>query len=404
MALHIQAITGTIFVIYPRQEGFYRLHIGFLHSCKLPKLQHPISLQFLRPGLITHVRKGKAVRKPRARQLCKERGLSNPLRPVQDQHTVKFRTRLVNPCYRCRQCFADDCPGIFRVLRAKVIRKNRINPFCPIPLRQAVKVFLYRMVCPLRSNRKQGILCLGRRINSISFVQIYFQGCKIRVVPSGLDLLPRQTFPGVDPVPVQVKCDRLQIFVMTDSKHQIFQSVFYFPLSVQIQLFLPFLRLLKLRLRRLLPLPCQRQLHVFIMNRKLAHSLKRRQFYRIRILRCFPVLLAKLVYPHNVKSIHQLAAGRVRGMVGISKLPFINHHTCLGIRRDIIKPPRHCTCLVHIRQELCDCFFNGIRPAERPDHSIFFKRVRLLLHLPLHYRLLPAAYRPLGRIPPILIP
>ena len=107
--------------------------------------------------------------------------------------------------------------------------------------------------------------------------------------------------------------------------------------------------------------------------------------------------------PHHIESIHQLPAGRVRGMVGIGKLPLIHNNARLRIRRDIIIPARHGAWLVHLRQEFYNRILNGICPAESSDDSFFGKRVRLLLHLPLHHGLLPAAHRPLRRIPPVLI-
>ena len=107
--------------------------------------------------------------------------------------------------------------------------------------------------------------------------------------------------------------------------------------------------------------------------------------------------------PYHVKRIHQLPASRIRGMVGISKLPLIDHHARLGVRRDIIKPSRHGAWLVHLRQKSRNRLLYSIRPAERPDYPVLLQRVRLLLYFPLHHCLLAAAHRPLRRIPPVFV-
>ena len=191
---------------------------------------------------------------------------------------------------------------------------------------------------------------------------------------------------------------------MPDCQHQIVQRVLHLPLPVQFQPLAPVIFRRKLLPGRLRPVLCQRQLHLFVTDRKLAHSLKGRQLRSLRILRSPHVQLPKLMDTHHVKSIHQLPAGRVRGMVGIRKLPLINHHPRLGIRRYIIIPPLHGARLIHVRQEHLRRFLDAVRPAERPDHALLGERVRLLLHLPQDHRLLPPAHRPLRRIPPVPIP
>ena len=105
----------------------------------------------------------------------------------------------------------------------------------------------------------------------------------------------------------------------------------------------------------------------------------------------------------NVKCIQQLPTSRISGMVGIRKLPFINHHTCLWVCRNIIKSLRHHAFLIHIRQKYTDCLFYRISPAECTYDSFLRQRISLFLHLPADNCLLSAADRPWRRISPICI-
>ena len=81
-------------------------------------------------------------------------------------------------------------------------------------------------------------------------------------------------------------------------------------------------------------------------------------------------------------------------MVAVCVFIFIDDHTRLGVRGDIIVATGHCTLSVHISKE----HINGIRhrvcATERSDHSGLFQRVSLFLDLTLHHSLLSFRNRP----------
>ena len=58
--------------------------------------------------------------------------------------------------------------------------------------------------------------------------------------------------------------------------------------------------------------------------------------------------------------------------------------TIAAERKERAEKPLHGARLIHVRQEHLRRFLNAVRPAERPDHALLFKRVRLLLHLSTH--------------------
>ena len=235
MALHIKAIAGTVLVIHAGEEGLHGLHVRFLHPGKLPKLQHPIPLQFLRACLVAHIRERQAVGEPCPRKPRKERGLADALRPVQDEDGIELHPRLVYPRHGRRQRLPHDRPCVYGILRAEVVCKERVDALRAVPLRQGVKVLTHRVVCPLRCHRKQGVLRLGGRIYPIAFVEVHFQGCEVRVVPPRLDLLPRKALPGIYPVPVQVEGDGLHPPVMAHDQHEVVQRVPHHAPAVKLQ-------------------------------------------------------------------------------------------------------------------------------------------------------------------------
>ena len=263
------------------------------------------------------------------------------------------------------------------------------------------------MELPLcRHHRQQSILKLGRRPNTVDPLKVQLGVCHICVRPAWFYLCPGKVADHINAALELVKHDGLEVRVIADDIGNIVEGVFDLSRLVQFQKGLPaFLikLLIELCLGKPHTLSGKLHLHTLILDGKFLHRLKGRQFCRVGIRICTGIQRAELVNTNHIKCIHQLAAGRVCGMVAIGELIFIENHTRLGVRRNIVVTPRHGTVLVHIGEKSVDGIGYRISTAESTHGSGLLQRVCLLFDVTLDDTLLPLGNRPLCGVTPVRV-
>src|SRR5690606_13076360 len=147
-----------------------------------------------------------------------------------------------------------------------------------------------------------------------------------------------------------------------------------------VQLFCP-LRTLKVCSGAFQVLLAQHPPHVLIVIRKLHHLLIAGQAVAWCFRVSFFVQMAKLVYPHQVKSVAQLPAGWVGAVMGISEFPVIIYHQPAGGRAWDIRVAVFPYRLIDVSQKSLNSLMYAVRPAKRPNHSWLFPRIALPLRL-----------------------
>ena len=265
-----------------------------------------------------------------------------------------------------------------------------------------LQVFLDRMIGPLRCHCQDSRTHFRWGIQAVHLIQIHRQSRIIRIIPSLFHLFPWQFPSGVNAIPVLIERHTLQMFVMPKDQHIVSDVLHYFSVLVDIQMLLP-VCIIKLGAGCLQSLPAKGFPDILILGGKFLHSLKRRKFCGESILICLSIQFAKLVQAHHIKSVHQLSAGRVRGMVAVSKFPFIQYDSRLGVCRNVIITPRHSAMLIYVWKERINRIFDSVGPAECAHQTRLFQRICLLFNLPLHYLFLSFRHRPFRRVAPIFV-
>jgi hypothetical protein len=79
MALDHRAISLPELIVRAADEGLDRFHIHFLDAVHLGDLQNPVSLQFFRCGLISHICDGERIGEPLLTQQSEEGRLAHTL-------------------------------------------------------------------------------------------------------------------------------------------------------------------------------------------------------------------------------------------------------------------------------------------------------------------------------------
>ena len=146
MRRHPPPETRPVLVILSGNKGFHLVQISLLHAGKFADLHDPVTLQFLRRRLIVHVRKVQAVRIPLAAQLRYQRAFTDTLIPVQYNHRVKLRPRIMHTDIRCAQFLPRYRPDIRGIIRSQIINKERINSLYTVPLRKGSEKLPYRVI------------------------------------------------------------------------------------------------------------------------------------------------------------------------------------------------------------------------------------------------------------------
>ena len=91
------------------------------------------------------------------------------------------------------------------------------------------------------------------------------------------------------------------------------------------------------------------------------------------------VKIWKLVYPHQIKAVAQLTAGRVCCVMRVCKLVIIHYYSGCGIGGDIIITTVQTAWFIHIWKECAYCVLYRICTAKCTDYSLLCQRVCLFL-------------------------
>ena len=253
---------------------------------------------------------------------------------------------------------------------------------------------------------QQSILEFGRRPDPINPFKIQLGVGKVCIRPAGLDLLPRQLSHHIDGTFELVIDDGLKVRVIADDIGDVIEGVLDLACLVQFQKGLPVFLvkfLIELCLGKTHTLLGKLDFYTLILHGKFLHRFEGRQLCRVGVHIRTGIQRAKLMDTDYIKSIHQLATGRVRGMVAVGELVLIENNASLGVSRNVVVTPRHCTVLIHIGDKGVDGIGYRISTAECSYRSRLLQRVSLFLNVTLDNALLPLGHGPLGGIVPVSV-
>ena len=416
MILHIFLIRSAVAVVAVGKECFYGRGLLPLHLVEFLELEYPRALQLLQLALVESYGRQVAV-VPGAAHELEEGRLVGALRSRQDEALVELYAWLEYPRHGGYEPLACDEPCERVVLRAEAVDDDGVEPFRAVPPHTG-EVVPYRVIGERLGHVAFRILYHVLALEPVVLVEPGAQSSVVAVLPhlgvgpprkaAEHGHLSRQLVePDMARKPFVVAHDELKVGDAGYRVALLVRPQVGHPRGLVLLRFVTGGEVCQVVSRLLYPSAVLLGHHVLDGGAEIHHG--RIGGQRGHVLRFLvSVLVAKLVEPHDVEGVAQAPVGGVGGVVAVAEVTAVvddeaARRGSLGVGVAVVLVGRQ----IHTRQEGFHGLRHGVAAAEGADEApLLLGRLRLLQlsrHQLERLPVLRGAYRPLRRVPPVVV-